>query len=177
MQSSSIFIRKSGSTLKVKKNLHWQMIGMNQSKPRCRQISVVCSKKSLVVSSTPGRFCNFSSHVNLITLFLALNLLQNCYISMSIVFFKTGSLIINWVPCFSYKHTAPEGLSSQSEETWNQEDFKNLSFPVLWWIDKNLEVQSRLISKKSNFSSPLRETFKNPKIDLWIGENLELQPE
>ena len=124
---------------------------MNQSKPRCRQISVVCSKKSLVVSSTPGRFCNFSSHVNLITLFLALNLLQNCYISMSIVFFKTGSLIINWVPCFSYKHTAPEGLSSQSEETWNQKDFKNLSFPILWWIDKIWKYSLDLFPKNPIF--------------------------
>ena len=150
---------------------------MNQSKPRCRQISFVCSKISLRVSSTPGIFCSFSSHINLITLFLALKLLQNCYISISTFFFKTGNLIINWVPSFSYKHTVPEGLSSQSEETWNQEDFKNLNFPTLWWIDKKLEVQPRLISKKSNFSSPLRETFKNPKIDLWIEENLELQPE
>ena len=52
-------------------------------------------------------------------------------------------------------------------------------------VGKNLEVQLRLIFKKSNFSffswtekklkSPARKTFKNHKISLWIRKNLEVQ--
>ena len=37
--------------------------------------------------TTPGKFCNFYSHLWLQTVFSALKLTQNCYINMNISFF------------------------------------------------------------------------------------------
>ena len=66
-------------------------------------------------------------------------------------------------------------------QIWNQEDFTNLNFSTLQWIEKNMEAQTKLISKNPIFLNwkkieTLRTAFKNPKISLWIGKTFELQP-
>ena len=81
-----------------------------------------------------------------------------------IFFLKTGNLILNWFPLsFSYNHTMPERLYSQS------------TLPnYLVWIENNLEVQPRLTQKKqfSIFFSELGKTEKSDQSNIQKLQNL-----
>ena len=63
-------------------------------------------------------------------------------------------------------YTLPERQSSESDKIWKQGNFKNTNFPTVWWIGKNLEVQSKL-------------TFRNPNFQYfpWISKNWEVHLE
>ena len=152
------------------------LIQTSPSNERCRRTSGVCSKYIREVWGSVPPQENFYSHLSLETVFPALKLTENCYINVNI-FLKTDNLILNYVPFLSpIIIPCPRG------------SLHDLSFPTLSWIGNKLEVQPGLISKKTKqFSisffliweklrSPIRASFKNYKISLWIRKNLEDQP-
>ena len=123
MQSSSTFIRISGPILKVKKSalINENIIAYSEESEQSEVQANKCGLsqvhlEGLRVSAFSGKFDYFYSHLSLKKVFSALKLIQNYFINVNIFFFlKTGNLILNWIPLsFSYNHTMPERLYSQS---------------------------------------------------------------
>ena len=115
----------------------------------------------------PGKFCSFSPLLNLETVFLALKLARNCYLKWTFLFHE------NW----EFNHTLSLPLSSTNilrlltKYQINGTSKIPISHITLWWIEKSLEVQPRLIFKKPNF------LFFSWIVFSWIGKNWEVQLE
>ena len=128
MQSLSTFIWISGPIPEAKRyaliNDYENIIVYSGELNKCRRrrTSAVSSKYFWEVwrsASPQENLAIFTLIFTLIleTVFAALKLTQNCYISKykHTLFLKTGNLILNWVPLsFFYKHPMPERLSSPS---------------------------------------------------------------
>ena len=82
----------------------------------------------LVLVTTPAKFRNFFPLLSLERAFPAHKLTENYYLNMNISFFwRNGNLIVNWVPSFFHKHSAPERQSHDLAK-WNHWDLKNPNF-------------------------------------------------
>ena len=127
MQSSNTFIRISGPTPEVQKDLHWPMIGKilhigkNLNKARCWRKSLVCPKHLGGVTML-GKYCNFSPFSNLETVFPALKLTRNCYLKWTFRFHENWQFNHKLGPSLYSTNTVP------ANKIWNQWDFKNPNF-------------------------------------------------
>ena len=143
-------------------------IGKSSSKSRCRQTNLVCSKYSwgiLEDVTTPGKSCNFYSHLSLQTElhFPAVKLTQNCYININIFFswYKLAiswyKLTINWVPSFSPSNM--RRLKDYSHNLTKYEIKETLKISI---------IQPRLIFKRISFpfASLIRKKWKSSESNI-----------
>ena len=125
MQSSSAFIRVSVPIPKVRKcTLISDYENIDAYSEQSKQSEIWTNKCGLFLNLFGVSECRY--HLMKIWLLLLSFKFGNSVLSTQndtrllykykdIFFLKTGSLISNWVPLsFSYNHTMPEGLSSQS---------------------------------------------------------------
>ena len=105
--------------------------------------------------TTPGKFCNFYLYLNWH------KILKKYEQFFSL---KTGNR--NLGSPLSYKHTVTDSLTKYAIKGTSK-----ISILLLFSeLGKTWRYNIVL------YSNPARVTFKNPKISLWIGKNLEFQP-
>ena len=170
MQSSSTFIRISGSIPEVKNFAsvnYWENIiaYWEPIKARCRRIRVVCSTYSHVVWAVQAQEK------------FAIFILFKLGIFILFLFLKTWQFNHKLGPLQTY--CAWKTILT-NDQIWSQEGFTNPNFPTLYsGLGKKIQLSIFFLNWEK-LRSTLRATTKNPKISLWIGKKLgttaELQP-